>query len=351
MRYKSPWLLAVLLLWAACVPGCKSAGKKNGAATAQSLRTGGGAGPQPNIWIVMDSLQAGLGPAQMEQDVIGVAIPSYKVVERVNCGSNPRGPIFSDGSLWVSNFGDDTLTRVDPRVGKAVATIKIPGGAEGFALGKTAAWVADDRNGVTRVDLASNTVVAEIPTDMVPRRVAVTDGAVWVTHVSFSVVRIDPATNKKVATIVTKVDGMPAIPLDIAATRSAVWVATDKGAILRIDPATNHVVATIKGLSGVSGVGVAMGGIARIVAGEGAVWAVSQKADSVARIDPATNGVAATIKVGGPILDLAAGRGALWVLHGQQGALARVDPKSNHAVDVAHFGKAARALAIDRSGA
>lgn len=343
MQKKAVGLIALLFFSAAFVPGCKPASKKIGNGATEPRQAGG---PPPAIWIVMDSLSAGMGPAQLDQEVIGVAVPSYKVVERIDAGSNPRGPVLGGGSVWVSNFGDDTLTRLDPRQGKAVARIKMPYGAEGFALGKGTAWVADDRNGVTRVDLASSKPVAEIPTDIGPRRIAVTSDAVWVTHVSFSVVRIDPATNSKVAAVATKVDGMPAIPLDVAATKSAVWVATNKGSILRIDPATNHVVATIKGLAGVSGINVAMGGIARVVVGEGGVWAVSQNVDSVARIDPASNRIVARIKVGAPIWDLAAGQGAVWVLHGQQGALARIDPASNHEVDVAHFGKAARAVAV-----
>lgn len=345
MKYRPLRLLIVLLL-AVWLPACDSGTGKSSTDTTQT-HTGG---PRPIIWVVMDSLEAGLGPAKMEQELLGVAVPSYKVVERADCGENPRAPVVGARSVWVSNFGDDTLTQVDPRKGKAVDTIKAPYGAEGFALDKATAWVADDRNGVTRLDLASGKPVAEIPTDIGPRRVAVAEGAVWVTHVSFSVVRIDPATNKKVATIATKIDGMPAIPLDIAATGSAVWVATNKGVIIRIDPSTNQVAATVKGLAGVSGIGVSMGKISRVVAGEGGVWAASQKAGSIARIDPASNHVVARIKVGAPIWDIAVGQGAVWVLHGKQGRLARIDPSSNNEADVAHFGAAARALAIGAHG-
>ncbi len=348
MLKKTAVLITLVFLWAACLAGCKSAGKKALNASTQSNRT---AGAVPSIWIVMDSLSAGMGPAHFDQSLAGVAIPSYKIVERIKCGSNPRNPAVGDGSVWVSNFGDDTLTRIDPSAGKAIATIKIPAGAVGFALGDGSAWVADGSQGVTRVDLSSDKPVAQIPTDIGPRRVAATKDAVWVTHVSFSVVRIDPATDRKVAAIATKIEGIPVIPLDIAATKSAVWVITDKGAILRIDPASNRVVATIKGLARVSGVSVAMGGITRIVAGEGAVWAVNQNRDAVARINPSTNSIVATIKLGAPILDLATGHGAVWVLHGQDGSLARIDPASNHATDVGHFGKASRAIAVASAAA
>jgi streptogramin lyase len=346
MKYR-PLQLLILVLLAMPLAACNSKGTAKGSDSDHASAAGHA---HPTIWVVMDSIEAGLGPAKMEQDVLGVASPSYKVVERVDCGDNPRDPVVAAGSVWVSNNGDDTLTRVDPGKEKAVATIKAPYGAEGFALRKTTAWVADDHNGVTRLDLTSGKAVAEIPTDIGPRRVAVAGGAVWVTHVSFSVVRVDAATNKKVATIVTKVDGMPAIPLDVAATKSAVWVTTNKGAIIKIDPSTNHVAAIIKRLAGVSDIGVAMGGVARVVAGEGGVWAVLQKAGSIARIDPTSNRVVARIKVAAPIWDIAIGQGAVWVLHGKQGLLAKIDPSSNHATDVAHFGAAARALTIGAPG-
>jgi YVTN family beta-propeller protein len=105
-------------------------------------------------------------------------------------------------------------------------------------------WVANhDERTVARIDLASGTVVADIPVPSEPHRVAYGAGAVWVGNWhDDSVSRIDPATNRVV--------GSP-IPIgahhagNLVVGAGDLWVTSDyrlDGAaedvvVVRIDPA------------------------------------------------------------------------------------------------------------------
>ena len=86
--------------------------------------------------------------------------------------------------------------------------------------------------------------------------------------------RIDPATNAVVATIETGAGAH-----DLLIDDNGVWITNyQANTVSRIDPATNTVVATIEGVG--SGVGIA--------AGDGDIF-VSTRSGGVSRIDPATN--------------------------------------------------------------
>jgi YVTN family beta-propeller protein len=133
---------------------------------------------------------------------------------------------------------------------------------------------------VTRIDLASATVVADIPVSSEPHRVAYGAGAAWVGNWhDNSVSRIDPATNRVV--------GSP-IPIgahhagNLVVGAGDVWVTSD----YRVDAAAEDVV--------------------------------------VVRIDPQTNRAVETIPVGGHPIDVAATKGAVWVSVADPGRVLRI---------------------------
>jgi YVTN family beta-propeller protein len=179
----------------------------------------------------------------------------------------------------------DSVIRIDPKTGQISGDpIQTGRGPISVALGDGSLWVANhDAHTVTRIDLATNQVLANITVPSEPHRIAYGEGAVWVAdwHVN-SVTRIDPQTNQVV--------GEP-IPIgfhagNIVAGLGGVWVTSDyrgpgDGApedvvLVRIDPQTNQVVETIP-----------LGGhpIDVEIAGE-AVWVSVQGSDKIVRINP-----------------------------------------------------------------
>jgi virginiamycin B lyase len=221
------------------------------------------------------------------------------------------------GSIWVSSFASNTLTRVTatptaasappavtassaagtstvaralPRAGRVIARIPVPPGGGGFTAGEGAVWAVSDATfTLMRIDPQRNAVVARIKVAPASEAVA-GEGAVWLSHPgSDTVSRIDPDTNTVTATI-----GVGPQPAGIAVSPSAVWVVNSGGpSVSRIDPATNRVVATIR-------VGPALACCSEHMeafAGGGAVWAAVPNGNRIVRIDPATNAVTAIVKL------------------------------------------------------
>jgi len=223
-------------------------------------------------------------------------------------------------------------TKVLPRGGKVVATIAIPKGYGGFALGEGSVWaMSDDVSTLSRIDPHSNTVAATVkikPVSLCPPYVcgepAAGNGAVWVPRASDNTVsRVDLSTNSVTATI-----PVGKTPTAVAVTPGAVWVANAGGpSVSRIDPATNEVVATIR-----LGPARAASDRAAVTVGGGAVWASYPKA--VIRIDPATNAVTASIRLSDESCGfLAATAYAVWASGaGCSSGLTRIDPRTKRMV-------------------
>ena len=68
-------------------------------------------------------------------------------------GLNPRQLAFGNGFVWVTNNGDNTVTRLDPNTGRVVGS-PIPVGQKplGIASGAGAVWVANHADhSITRI--------------------------------------------------------------------------------------------------------------------------------------------------------------------------------------------------------
>jgi peptide/nickel transport system substrate-binding protein len=106
---------------------------------------------------------------------------SDAVAHTIAVGSGASGIAVGAGGVWVANTLDDTVTRIDPRTGRATNTIRVGQGPRGIAVGAGAVWVANSRDGtVSRIDPISRRRVATIHLGQSPEDVAVVGGSVYV---------------------------------------------------------------------------------------------------------------------------------------------------------------------------
>jgi YVTN family beta-propeller protein len=101
-------------------------------------------------------------------------------IRPVTVGKRPGAIAYGEGALWVTDRGDDRVTRIDPSTSSAIS---IPVGDEpaGIAVGAGAVWVANSADGtVSRIDPATNEVVRTFHFGSSPARITVSDGLVWV---------------------------------------------------------------------------------------------------------------------------------------------------------------------------
>src|SRR6188472_2360594 len=115
-------------------------------------------------------------------------------------GADPHRLDVGDGSVWVANRGADTVSRIDLATQAVVATVNVGASPLSVAVGEGSVWVANNLgDSVSRIDPRTNRAVHTIAVGKAPRGVAVGAGSVWVTVGKLDeLVRIDPGTGKVV---------------------------------------------------------------------------------------------------------------------------------------------------------
>jgi streptogramin lyase len=114
-------------------------------------------------------------------------------IVRMRVGKDAQRLAVAAGYVWVTDYGDDEVTRVDPK-GPRMVTIGVPSKPYGLHARADGVWVAcyGDQS-VVRIDPKAGRVVGKpIPVGLNPVAVEVSHGSVWVTSVGDSrLTRID----------------------------------------------------------------------------------------------------------------------------------------------------------------
>jgi YVTN family beta-propeller protein len=314
--------------------------KKAGTGTAKfAIRIGTGTTAKCGVFVVQlvpvyiaGSVTVGPAPSGIAIDTNGVWVTNWwdNTLSRINPATNTvlsivpvAAPITEGleaitsggGALWITTTEfDDTgevilagsVLRVDPVSGALLATIPTGAGAFDIAYGHGAVWIPNVSDGtVQRIDPATNSVVAMIPV-LGAFGIGLDATTVWVVDLAGKVSRIDPLTNTVTTSIFTQATGA-----DIVATTGAVWVShygtttTPNGSISRIDPTTNLVVANIPLTGSPERLGVA----------GGSIWVGTHNPGTVVRINAMTNAVLSKVTVVAGVYTLAATTGAIWAVH------------------------------------
>ena len=263
----------------------------------------------------------------------------------VTVGSQPTGLAFGADAVWVLNFRDATISRIDRATGQVVDTPAVGGTPTGVTFGDDAVWVttgfgqaSGDIGSVVQFDARQATVENRIALGSGVAGVAFGDGAVWVVDRTRELVLRIGTNNANGSPEEIDVGTAPGA---IAFGAGSVWVTSElDNTLRRIDPITYDSVATIPLLASPTAIAV----------GEEAVWVTSESGDTVTRIDLATNRPGATIDVGDGPLGVATSSGSVWVAVGGEGHVARLDPASDAVVATYPVDGAPEAIVADDDG-
>ena len=149
-----------------------------------------------------------------------------------------------NGSVWVTNASDGTITQLNAQSGERVKTIDVNTPVRGIAYGGGSLWVTDPvGNSVIRVPVTSPSSTTRIAVGSGPTAIAYGGGQVWVTNnLAGTVSRIDPTTNTA-----SGLFPVGAAPNGIAITPKAVWVSDEvEGTLVRLDPKSGVVTKKIQ---------------------------------------------------------------------------------------------------------
>ena len=225
-------------------------------------------------------------------------------------GSGPVGPggpglVFASGSLWVANYDQRQVVRVEPDA-DPTARISVRASPTAVVAAQDAVWVAGRTQSggglVARIDAGANQVDQRIPLRHAPTGLAITpDGrTVWVaTAADKAIHRIDSGAGR----VVKRIE-LPQTPDQAAYGDGAVWVtSTTDDAVMRIDADTSKIgtppIRVGKGPSG-------------IAFGVDRVWVANSRDGTVSTIDPQTNEVG-TRRLGFRPTAVAVEERAVWV--------------------------------------
>jgi streptogramin lyase len=134
-----------------------------------------------------------------------------------------EGVAVGEGSVRVSgDVLNPTLWRIDPARPGAAEAIELPAGPVAVAVGNGSVWVANQLDdSVTRVDARTGVVGPTIAVGREPVALAVGDDAVWVANrLDATVSRIDPSTNRVASTLT-----IGGTVEDVAVAAGSVWIA------------------------------------------------------------------------------------------------------------------------------
>lgn len=257
-----------------------------------------------------------------------------QVVSSTLVGADPESMAATPGAVWVANFGDRTVSRVDV----TTRAVRVVGGAP-VAQHLTSTldgdvWVSSFTEPVVTL-LAENGRLAPEP-EPAPLSVrlpgsaealAIGGGYLWVTSPADTggkdqVFQVDLRTRKLVRAI-----DVGQLPLYVCVGYEAAWVANYKGDSVSVIRPGQQRPDTITVAQGPLG----------IAAGAGAVWVVSYWTHELNRIDPETLRVASRLKVGGQPLGVAVGAGSVWVTSRYDRTVERIDPDRGTVVARVHL--------------
>jgi DNA-binding SARP family transcriptional activator/DNA-binding beta-propeller fold protein YncE len=280
---------------------------------------------------------------------------SGRVTSSFPVGRAPSALTVADNSVWVANYRDATVTRIDRATGHSV-TIPVGGHPTGIAALGDAVWVwtlegllvpIDPRYDSAGKPLSFAAEIAgargsEIGPQTLGGRVTAGAGFLWIAAPPTTVIRVDAATPRNRLPPIVPDEGVQGA---ISYHDGQVWVA---GA---------YEVFPITAETGIPDTGASVGVVRDLAFGAGSLWVVSGGpahvggvSQALRRLDPHTGLVQATIPVGSDPVAVAVAGGSVWVAARTDGTIERVDPKTNRVVDTIAVGAKPIALAPEDDG-
>jgi YVTN family beta-propeller protein len=268
---------------------------------------------------------------------------TYEPVAAVAVGTTPSAVVGGGGLVWVANRRAGTVSVIDPATNRVQVTIPASGsgpvgpGGPGLVFASGSLWVANyDQRQVARVEPDADPT-AIIPIRASPNAIVAAQDTVWVAARTQSgrglVARIDADANQVGHTIPLR---HPPTGLAITPDGDRLWVVTADRTVHRIDTDAGRV-RPIKLPEAPD----------QAVYGDGAVWVTSTTGDVVMRIDADTSKVGTPpIRVGDGPSGIAFGVDRVWVANSRDGTVSTIDPPTNE-VGTRRLGFRPTAVAVE----
>jgi sugar lactone lactonase YvrE len=164
-----------------------------------------------------------------------------ELVMTVKAGMGAHDVAVGDGVAWVTNFGVDTVTRIDRTGQIEPVTIPVGAGPLHAVEGAGSVWITNFDDGtVSRLDRSTGDDQAVIEVGPSPHALTFATGSVWIGTESDQLWRIDPATDEA-----ELVDGASFSSIDMASDGAEIWVAdSNASTVVQFDAGTSTTITT-----------------------------------------------------------------------------------------------------------
>lgn len=242
--------------------------------------------------------------------------PGRRATISLGASDSPVGIAFDGSHIWVANNNTDDVSKIDPATNSLVATVPVGSGPYGVAFDGTHVWVTNaDSNNVTKINPAGNgSVVATVTAGTSPTGIGFDGTYIWVTNSgSASVSKIHAG-----GAFLDETVAVPGSPQAIAFDGTDVWVASfGTNSLVRIDPVTEQVTGTT----------IPIGNNPQAIAFDGShLWVTNLPDNTVMKIDRASESVVLTRTVGGNPRGIAYDGSHLWIARQVDETMTILDP-------------------------
>jgi len=279
---------------------------------------------------------------------------SGRITKSFSVGRAPSALTLANNSLWVANYRDQTVTRIDPERGPRRA-FPVGGHPTGIAAFRDTVWVWTLEGLLVpiRYDVAGDPVSladeiigagqSQGYIQSLGGRLTAGGRFLWIAAPGTTVIRVDPAdADPRNRTLIVPDAGVQG---PIGYKDGEVWVG-GANAVFPIEPDS---------LTPRRGPDV---GVVRDLAfGAGSLWVVSGGqahvggvVQALRRIDAHTRMVQATIPVGSDPVAVAVAGDSVWVAARTDGVVKRVDPAQNRVVETIPLGAKPTAISATADG-
>ena len=131
----------------------------------------------------------------------------------IRVGKAPGAVAVEGSSVWVANSGGGTVSRIDPATNRVIATIKVGGRPTHLTAQSGALWVTTPHS-LQWIDPATNQVVQTLPLPAGPGDAALAfDGSLWVSLDDGTVRALNPFDGQEIASVSVASRGMSAMAI------------------------------------------------------------------------------------------------------------------------------------------
>jgi DNA-binding beta-propeller fold protein YncE len=269
-----------------------------------------------------------------------------RVTRSFAVGREPRALALGFGSVWVADYRDQTISRVDPRTG-TTATIPVGGNPTGIATAGGAVWVWTLEGLLVRIDPRFNE--ADSPIRLQPQTehvgvlggIAAGGGFLWVAAPPTTVFRVDTSNPHRHVPFVPAVGALG----PIAYWDDRAWVA-GSGEVVPVDARTLTEDTQIS-VGDARGLAFADGSLWVVSGGPGHMGGVVQ---ALRRVNLESRLIDYPFRVGSDPFAITVAAGSIWAASRSDGTVSRVDPSQNKLVETIAVGASPTALAADKDG-